>query len=150
EGELAGVLWDRELHRLYLFRDRYGTKPLYWTNLDGWFLFASDLKALLAGPALRIELDRDATAAYLWGRAVPAPRTIYRGVHTLVGGTMLSLTDDGEPDIRTYWSLSDVARHGLANQFEGDDAAAIGRYDSLLRSATSQRIGQAKAGILLS
>ena len=88
-GMFAMALWDRRERALYLVRDRLGIKPLYWAEFDGRLLFGSELKALRADRSWAPELDRDALLSYLRFGYVPAPDTIYRGVHKLPPGTIL-------------------------------------------------------------
>src|SRR5205085_10983927 len=82
-GMFAIAVWDRHNRELYLIRDRLGIKPVYWADLNGFFMFGSELKALRTAPCWSPELDQNALAAYLRFGYVPAPRTIYRGVQTL-------------------------------------------------------------------
>lgn len=71
-GMFTVALWDRGRERLVLARDRVGKKPLLWTQLaDGSLAFASELKALLLLPGLRVEVDPDAIDAYLALQYVP-------------------------------------------------------------------------------
>ncbi|MCP4809090.1 MAG: asparagine synthase (glutamine-hydrolyzing) [Proteobacteria bacterium] len=104
---------------LFLARDRLGQKPLYWTEVDGLVLFASELKGLLVHPAVRRELDPDALAELLLFEYVPAPRSIYRGIHKLEAGTMLHAGPEGVR-IERCWEPplpgSAGLRHGLAEE----------------------------------
>jgi asparagine synthase (glutamine-hydrolysing) len=90
-GFFALGLWDRQLKRLTLVRDRLGIKPLYWGQFGQTLLFGSELSALRAHPACESEIDRDALAAYLRTAYVPAPKSIYRGIAKLEPGTMLRM-----------------------------------------------------------
>jgi len=150
EGEIAGALWDREQRRLYLFRYRLGAKPLYWTKGNGSFLFGSELKALRASKDFQPSLDRDSLATYLRRKSVPSPYSIYRGVRSLEGGTILTLASSGEPQINRYWSLEDVVRKSAANRFEGSDCDALDRYDELLHLAARRRLRPAAVNVFLS
>ena len=71
-GMLAFALWDAEQRTLTLARDRLGKKPLYYGCFAGTWMFASELKALVAHPAFRREIDRDALATYLRFVYLPA------------------------------------------------------------------------------
>jgi asparagine synthase (glutamine-hydrolysing) len=90
-GMFAFALWDRNRETLFLARDRLGVKPLHYALLrDGTLVFGSELKSLLAHPALEREIDPFAVEEYFALGYVPEPRTIFRGTlklppaHTLV------------------------------------------------------------------
>lgn len=94
-GMFALALWDIHERRLYLARDRFGEKPLYYGWADGAFLFGSELKGLRAHPGFRPSVCREALAEYLRFMCVPAPRSIYNGVYKLEPGSLLTIT--GKP-----------------------------------------------------
>jgi asparagine synthase (glutamine-hydrolysing) len=100
-GMFAVAIWDAAQRRLLLARDRFGIKPLYWTVQDGVLSFASELKALRAG-GLREQIDPDALEAYLAFNAIPAPLTIFRGVHKLEPGHLLEWRPGGPPKVRRW------------------------------------------------
>ena len=78
-GMFAFGLWDRNRETLFLARDRLGIKPLYYSLLpDGTFIFASELKALIAHPDFARELDFHAVEDYFAYGYVPEPKTIFR------------------------------------------------------------------------
>ena len=83
EGMFAFALWDREARALILARDHAGIKPLFWTRSGNGIAFASELKAFRALPDWVPEIDRGSLALYLRFGYVPAPRSIYRGVHKI-------------------------------------------------------------------
>ncbi|ADJ64245.1 amidotransferase 1, exosortase A system-associated [Herbaspirillum seropedicae] len=108
-GMFAFALWDRQRQTLFVARDRLGIKPLFYALLpDGRFLFASELKALLADPALPRALDPCAVEEYFAYGYVPEPRTILRGVHKLSPGHTLLLqrgATRGQPQQQRYWDI---------------------------------------------
>jgi asparagine synthase (glutamine-hydrolysing) len=104
-GMFAFALWDATQQGLFLARDRFGEKPLYWGIFDGRLLFASEPKVLLAHPAVKAEIDLQALREYLSFDYVPAPRSIYQGIHKLPAAHGLSLAD-GKVTIEHYWNLS--------------------------------------------
>jgi asparagine synthase (glutamine-hydrolysing) len=108
QGMYAFAVWDEPNQTLFLARDRFGEKPLYYALLDdGQFLFGSELKALLVHPQLPRELDPCAVADYFAYGYVPDPRTIYRGVAKLSAAHSLTLRR-GAPvaSPRQYWDVS--------------------------------------------
>src|SRR5207248_10092330 len=91
----AIALWDRRTHALHLARDRFGVKPLYWSRAGGHLAFASEVKALLADPAIPREVDLEAVDRFLTFRFVPSPLTALRAVRKLRPATVLSAGPDG-------------------------------------------------------
>ena len=85
-GMFAFAVWNRETRTLFVARDAFGIKPLYYRHDAAGFHFASELNALLAARLFPGEVDPDAVAAFLAWQAVPAPGTIYRGVLSLRPG----------------------------------------------------------------
>jgi asparagine synthase (glutamine-hydrolysing) len=142
-GMFAFAVWDRKERQLHLVRDRLGEKPLYYGWMGHAFLFGSELKALVAHPEFKEEVDRDALALYLRYNCIPAPYSIYRGIQKLPPATKLTLTLSNMhcmPSPRFYWSAEEAVRHGLEEPFEGSEREAITRLDSLLRDAVKMRM----------
>ena len=139
-GMFAFATWDRRTRTLSLARDRLGIKPLYWGAFPHLFLFGSELKALRAHDGWSPEIDRDALASYIRHGYVPAPWSIYRGVHKLEAGSMLTVQPGGEPKVERYWDLQAfVAKHGGAPSQLSDDEA-IAHLEALLRDAIRRRM----------
>jgi asparagine synthase (glutamine-hydrolysing) len=103
-GMFAFAVWDRRRETLFLARDRMGEKPLYWTVADGWLVFGSELRAVLAHPAVARTLDVEGLARYLAYDFVPDPHSIVRGVSKLPPGSTLTASDDKHV-VRRYWDL---------------------------------------------
>ena len=104
-GMFAFAIWDSVERTLFLARDRLGIKPLFYAELPGGrFLFASELKAILAHGGVARELDPEGLDQYLTFMYVPAPRTIVRGARKLPPGHTLTVRD-GHCVIRRYWEL---------------------------------------------
>ncbi len=150
-GMFAFALWDRERRELHLARDRIGEKPLYYGWLDRTLVFASELKALRAHPRWQGEIDREALTLLLRYNYVPAPYSIYRGVHKLPPGTLLSLRADGSSSTSCYWSARGVAERGSAKPFAGSDGEAVAELERLLaRSVGRQMLADVPLGAFLS
>ena len=145
-GMFALAVWDRQHAALTLVRDRLGEKPLYYgwqgTGAAAAFLFGSELKALKTFPAFKADLDRDALCLMLRHDSVPAPYSIYRGVHKLLPGCTLTVSlRRPVPAIQPYWSAIDLARRGAtADRFAGTPEQAVGQLDALLRDAVQQQM----------
>lgn len=153
-GMFAFALWDREARRLVLARDRMGEKPLYFGWQGGVFLFGSELKALRAHPAFKGEIDRSVIPLFLRYNYIPAPHTIYLGIHKLKAGCLLEVgLDDGLDSAQPepYWSLADAVAAGRVEPFRGDACEATDTLDRLLRDAVrSQMLADVPLGAFLS
>jgi asparagine synthase (glutamine-hydrolysing) len=139
-GMFAIALWDRRERSLMLIRDRLGIKPLYWAKFGKLFLFGSELKALRAHPGWNAEIDRNAVAAFMRYSYIPAPHTIYRGVHKLEPGSILTLPWQGEPQINRFWNARTVARNGILHPLDGNDAELTEQLEALLQDAVARRM----------
>lgn len=155
-GMFAIALWDRELRRLILIRDRMGVKPLYYGFAGGSagsaFVYASELKALRRHPRFEARIDRGALQLYLQYMYVPAPWTIYEGICKLMPGTMLTF-DPATRDLETttYWSAREEATRGAAHRFRGSEEEASHELESLLRDAVRLRmVSDVPIGVFLS
>jgi asparagine synthase (glutamine-hydrolysing) len=103
-GMFAFAIWDARRQRLFLARDRPGKKPLFWARRGQRVWFASELRALLADPDLRTEVDPRAVDAYLALQYVPHPLSAFKGIEKVPPATTLSVTRDDARRER-YWSL---------------------------------------------
>jgi asparagine synthase (glutamine-hydrolysing) len=93
-GMFSLAIWDGVQRRLLLARDRMGQKPLYYGLGHDSFVFASELKAILAHPAMKPALHREALMRYMVFEYVPAPDSIFIGIHKLPAGHYLWLHCD--------------------------------------------------------
>lgn len=104
EGMFAFALWDADSKLLILARDRLGIKPLYYFKDDKRFCFASSLNSLLCHPDIPKSLDPFALYDFLSLRYVPAPQTLFLGVHKLLPGHFLLVQPEGIQE-RVYWDI---------------------------------------------
>jgi asparagine synthase (glutamine-hydrolysing) len=142
-GMFALSLWDAADRVLYLARDRLGEKPLYYGWLDDTLVFGSELKALCAHPAFAGEVDRAALALYLRHGYVPAPHSIYRGVHKLPPATYLAVPArraPGEAAPVAYWSVDEVAARAARAPFPGPADEAVEELERRLERAIELRL----------
>jgi len=144
-GMFAVALWDKVDRVLTLARDRLGEKPLYY----GWqgqgsaaaFLFGSELSALRRHPAFTAEVNRDALALYMRHNCIGGEHSIYRGIHKLAPGHLLSVSQSRpDPVLQTWWSGAEVAARGVAQPFAGSPEQAVGALETLLRDAVAQQM----------
>jgi asparagine synthase (glutamine-hydrolysing) len=103
-GMFAFAVWDARRRRLFIARDRLGKKPLYYWQGAGTFVFASEIKALLAHPAVPRELDWAALHHYMAFGYTPGDRSIFAGIHKLPAGHTATL-EGGVLTLRRYWTL---------------------------------------------
>jgi asparagine synthase (glutamine-hydrolysing) len=143
-GMFAMAVWCRQTQSLTLVRDRLGEKPLYY----GWqgqgsqavFLFGSELKALRAHPAFVAEIDRQALGSYMQNMAVGGTHSIYKGIHKVPPGTILTVSrNKPDPVMERYWSVEQVAAQGVANRFTGSATQAVDALEALLKNAVAQQ-----------
>ncbi|HEY1763631.1 MAG TPA: asparagine synthase (glutamine-hydrolyzing), partial [Opitutaceae bacterium] len=106
-GMFAFALWDAFDQSLLAARDPFGIKPFYYRHDGGRFLFASEVSALLASGMVPAEVDPESVAEYLAWFAVPAPRTIYRGIRSLQPGELLHFRR-GRLEVHPAWTFKDI------------------------------------------
>jgi asparagine synthase (glutamine-hydrolysing) len=103
-GMFAFAIWDDERRELFVARDRFGEKPLYWTMLRDGLAFASEVKAFLDLPGFAAEIDLEGLHQYLTFIWVPDPNTIFKGVRKLPPAHYLVYREgDAEPHVEEYW-----------------------------------------------
>jgi asparagine synthase (glutamine-hydrolysing) len=135
-GMFAFALWDRNRKRLFLARDRFGEKPLYYCPHDHGFAFASELSALALHPAVGRTLSRRALQKYFAYGYIPAPLALLEGCAKLPGGCYLTYDlDDARLTVRRYWrfhietdeSLNEKPEAALAEELRGLFVQAVKR-----------------------
>src|SRR6266571_2723260 len=90
-GMFAFALWDAERATLVLARDRLGEKPLYYAERDGWFVFGSEVRAVLEHPLVGRDLDLLGLSRYLTSAYVPDPHSVFEGIRKLPPGHLLTV-----------------------------------------------------------
>ncbi|HLO77812.1 MAG TPA: asparagine synthase (glutamine-hydrolyzing) [Magnetospirillum sp.] len=138
EGMYAIALWDRRDRALTLARDPLGIKPLYWRAEDGLVLFGSELKALAAHAGWRRQIDRHALARTLALGYVPAPLTIWDGVHKLEPGHMVTLRAGQPAAPRPFWRLRELI--GRTPEQAWGETEAIDRLETLLKEVVGEHM----------
>lgn len=143
DGMFAFALYDTEKETLMLACDRLGKKPLYWSMQNGNLFFGSELKALMAHPLFRKELDFDSLDKYLFYEYIPAPQTIFKNTQKLEPATYL-IYKNGEAIKQRYWDMD-------FNPVSIGESEAISKLDSLLSKAVEKRlVADVPLGIFLS
>ncbi|RZL04477.1 MAG: asparagine synthase (glutamine-hydrolyzing) [Rubrivivax sp.] len=163
-GMFAMAIWDRQTSALVLARDRLGEKPLYYGWFGGALLFGSELKALRAFPGCAPEIDRDVLATYLRYNCVPAPRSIYQGIHKVEPGCLLRFTSPvapsgprppmvgsaGSVDVRRWWSLAEVATAARQAPIDDEREAVLLLEARLTEAVRLQSLSDVPLGAFLS
>jgi asparagine synthase (glutamine-hydrolysing) len=147
-GMFAFAIWNMHTRQLFLARDRLGIKPLYYSQNETGFLFASNIQALLAAGGVDTSIDAVALHHQFTLHAViPAPRTILNGVRKLQPGHTLTIYPQGNSELRRYWQL--YASRPAEARSEAEWVEAV---HAALKKAVKRRldIADVPVGVLLS
>jgi asparagine synthase (glutamine-hydrolysing) len=125
-GMFAFAIWDRRRRSLLLARDHLGQKPLFYCHIGGDFLFASEVKGLLASRLLTAQIDLDALWHYVSLRFIPERYSLFKGIHKLPAATLLEWRD-GVQQTQSYWRLD------FRDKLAGDGAQIEEQLDQLLQ-----------------
>jgi len=143
-GMFAFALWDANNRTLLLARDHMGQKPLFFFSLGDTFLFASEVKAILASGLLRPEMDLDALWHYISLRFIPDRYTLFRGVQKLPAATSLQWRN-GNITLDRYWSPD------FRSKLIGSEEQIVDQLDGLLRETVSLHLlSDVRVGAFLS
>ncbi|MGA7909686.1 MAG: asparagine synthase (glutamine-hydrolyzing) [Candidatus Sulfotelmatobacter sp.] len=145
-GMFAFVIWDRPRRRLFAARDRLGIKPLYYRWDGDTFLFGSEIKAILAHPAVSAALNPGSLSEYLAFGYVTGPETMFAGVRKLMPGHFVELDEAGTVTLQSYWDLT-VQSDAAPNPRE----YYVKTYRELLEDAVSSHLmSDVPVGVFLS
>ncbi|HUK60479.1 MAG TPA: asparagine synthase (glutamine-hydrolyzing) [Stellaceae bacterium] len=135
-GIFAFALYDRAAGEILLARDRFGVKPLYWCERGDSFLFASEVKALLAHPGLAAALDPAGLVEYLTFQNFLGERTLFKDVRLLPPGCFLRLgiRGDARPRIERYWDFR------FADELTGRPEELVEELDRLVQQAVRRQL----------
>lgn len=148
-GMFAFAIWDENRGRLLLARDRLGLKPLYYADTPQGFLFASEIKALLATGLIRPSLNEACLPEFLnYGRVLP-PRTLFAGISKLEPGHILEYQAGGVVAPARYWDVFDGVRREAMPGPESD--ALVAELSRSLQESVSLRLmSDVPVGVFLS
>lgn len=149
-GMFAFALYDGRQRQLFMARDRAGEKPLFYAPAQGTLRFASELKGLMADPALARRLDPEALDCYLAMGYVPGERCMLQGVKKLPPAhALLFDLGSGESRLWRYWQLPEYS--DPAASAPADEAGLLQELEVLLEAAVGrQLVADVPVGILLS
>jgi len=105
-GMFAFAIWNSREQELFIARDRLGIKPLYYSSGDDHFVFASEIRSILASGLVGRNLDHDALVDHLRYQSVQAPNTLVRDVKMLMPGNYMVI-NDGHIVEKTWWQMND-------------------------------------------
>jgi asparagine synthase (glutamine-hydrolysing) len=147
DGMFALAIWDARRRRLVLARDSFGKKPLYYWSDARRFVFASEIKALLAA-GVPAEMADERLGEYLAFGYVPTPATFFKGIRKLPPASLMVVDGQGAAAPRQYWDLAYPPEGAAA---EVDLGAAAERVRELLSNAVRKRlVSDVPLGVLLS
>lgn len=145
-GQFAFCVHDTRTRTVFLARDRFGICPLYWTvrrkGDTNYFLFASEVRALLASGLVPAEPDLRGVNQVFTFFGVPGPMTCFRGVNLLPPGHCLRVTlGEGSPETavreRTYWELDFPDR---GHEEDPPERVAVAEYERLFVRSVERRL----------
>jgi asparagine synthase (glutamine-hydrolysing) len=135
-GQWAFAIWEASKRKLFLSRDRFGVRPLYYTQTGDSFLFASEIKALLTCPEVESAIDLTALDQIFTFWVTLPPRTAFRDIKQLPPGHSMVI-QDGRITVRPYWKLDLVPQSDVGKASEERFAEEL---LALLRDATEIRL----------
>ncbi len=148
-GMFAFAIWDDAARAVFLARDPYGIKPLYYADQDATFRFASQVKALLAGGQLSSDPEPAGVTGFcLWG-SVPEPFTLYRAIRALPAGCRMTVTAEGAGEPERYASIAATIAEGVRHAPPPGELAARVR-DASLESVRAHLLADVEVGLFLS
>ena len=156
-GMFVMVIYDKQMQKTTIFRDRMGVKPLYYfydnKSDKKSFAFASELKSLQKMP-LKHEIDRSAVADFLHLGYIPAPKSIYKNIFKMPTASILEIDKNGL-NIQNYWNIFDKIdtknNNNQTNFLYQDENIAKAELKRLLQSSVGYRlIADVPVGVFLS
>ena len=148
-GMFAIAIYDRSDNTLYLIRDRMGQKPLYYYYKDGEVVFASELKAIMKYPGIRLNINRTVLGRYLVKNCIASPDTIFEDTFKVCPGEMI-VVKDGKIVKKKYWDINAVYKR-VKNTYRHSYSQAKRDIEAAIQRATKYRlISDVPIGVLLS
>ena len=103
KGMFAFALWDEKEEKMYLVRDRFGVKPLYYFSNSFGLFFGSELKALYKAPEFKKNINKKVLAYYLRFGFIPEPFTIFEDVKKVAAGEIIVVSKNKNVEKKKYW-----------------------------------------------
>jgi asparagine synthase (glutamine-hydrolysing) len=144
EGDFAFAIWDERRQKLFMARDRAGVKPFYYAITPDYFIFASELRALLASGLVERQVDDKALYHYMTYLVTPPGMTMVKGVQKLEIATCMTLDLSGNLSKRLYWDA-------LPQTCDGSSADLDAEFATLFDDAVRKRtMSDVPVGVLFS
>ena len=146
-GMFALAIWDGRDRALYLIRDRFGIKPLFYQQDAHHFRFASEIKAILADDRVRREPSLQALHDYLTFDYIPGPQTAFKGIQEVPPAHWMRIAADGSIRLQRYWDLP----MGSEWSPEAEETEILRRSLELMEESVRRRlVADVPIGVLLS
>jgi asparagine synthase (glutamine-hydrolysing) len=142
EGMFSIAIWDKKKKSLFLCRDRFGEKPLYYGINDDLFFFCSELKALAFHPNIKRSINKESVLSFIKNSQIAAPNTIYENIFKLLPGTILEYSlSTKKKNIDIYWSAKDIVEKG--DKIDNDETThnkIVDEFDHLIYKTIKKTI----------
>lgn len=144
QGMFTFAIWDEKDQTLFLARDRVGIKPLYYVDTGKALIFGSEIKAILADPDVKCEVDHQSVDKFLTHFCLPGRETLWKGILKVEPGHYL-LARKGRYEIKKYWDL-----HYEPKPWNSFEEAAEALYELTKKTVREHMISDVPVGFLLS
>lgn len=149
-GMFGIAIWDARSQKLLLIRDRLGIKPVYYTQQNGQFLYASEIKALLEHPDVPRQINSQGLYDYLSFYITPPNESLFAGIHKLEAGHYLIVNSDGAIHKEQHWDMTHRTESYSSKDLE-QEGFCVENIRHLLRDSIRLRmIADVPFGVLLS
>ena len=150
-GMFSFVIYDAQKQSIFVVRDPFGIKPLYYADDGETIKIASQVKALVAGNPSRYSADETAEVGfYLWG-SVQEPRTLFSEIKAFEPGTSLLLSKNGPRSLKKFMSVSSLVQTAYEKSLSWSDEEVVDRYRNALSSSLRmQLMADVPVGVFLS
>ena len=147
-GMFAFAILDRRSRQLFLARDRYGVKPLYWYHKGNVFIFASEIKAILEHPQVSVSVSYPALNEYFTFQNIFTDLSLIEGVRLLPAASTMTVDLDGgsSPQVSTYWDYSFADDNDDLDEKESAEKV----YQLFMQAVTRQLVSDVPVGSYLS
>jgi asparagine synthase (glutamine-hydrolysing) len=147
-GMFALALWDGARRRMFLARDPYGIKPLYYADDGGTLRVASQVRALVAAGNVSRQFDPAGAAGFFLRGTVPEPFTMYRAIRTLPAGSYAFVDEHGVAE-KKYFSIAETFRDAARTEYTDEQRREL-VHDAVLESVKYHMVADVPVGAFLS
>ena len=134
KGMFAIAIYDKKINKIFLIRDRFGIKPLYYFYNENHIIFASELKAILASGLINKEIDYSSFSDYFVYRYIPSPKTIWKNIFKIPPANYLSFDlDTFSFSLFEYWELK-------SNKEQENKDLLIDQINEILQLSVSEHV----------